>query len=64
MLAAIITPTDAVAVKSLTTNVEMPKNVNETLEYESLFNDASGLVLFSLATGTLTSGNFRWAMAF
>lgn len=58
MLAAIITPTDAVAVKSLTTNVEMPKNVNETLEYESLFNDASGLVLFSLATGTLTSGEF------
>ena len=44
MLAAIITPTDAVAVKSLTNNVEMPKNVNETLEYESLFNDASGLV--------------------
>ncbi|MDM8220378.1 cation:proton antiporter [Limosilactobacillus mucosae] len=58
MLAAIITPTDAVAVKSLTNNVEMPKNVNETLEYESLFNDASGLVLFSLATSTLTSGEF------
>lgn len=58
MLAAIITPTDAMAVKSLTNNVEMPKNVNETLEYESLFNDASGLVLFSLATSTLTSGEF------
>ncbi|WP_295746448.1 cation:proton antiporter, partial [uncultured Limosilactobacillus sp.] len=39
MLAAIVTPTDAVAVKSLTTTVSMPENVNEVLEYESLFND-------------------------
>lgn len=42
MLAAIITPTDAVAVKSLTVNVKIPTNVNEQLEQESLFNDASG----------------------
>ncbi|WP_251545707.1 cation:proton antiporter [Limosilactobacillus caecicola] len=61
MLAAIITPTDAVAVKSLTTNVEMPGNVNLTLEHESLFNDASGIVLFSLAETTLISGKFSLA---
>lgn len=58
MLAAIITPTDAVAVKSITANVEMPENVNLNLEHESLFNDASGLVLFSLAESALRSGNF------
>ena len=58
MLAAIITPTDAVAVKSLTTGVAMPANVHQTLEHESLFNDASGLVLFSLAASTLASGQF------
>lgn len=58
MLAAIITPTDAVAVKSLTTGVEMPENVNITLEHESLFNDASGIVLFSLAESALSSGKF------
>lgn len=58
MLAAIITPTDAVAVKSLTTNVKMPENVNRTLEYESLFNDASGIVLFNLALASLTDGVF------
>lgn len=58
MLAAIITPTDAVAVKSLTTGVAMPANVHRTLEHESLFNDASGLVLFSLAASTLASGQF------
>lgn len=58
MLAAIITPTDAVAVKSLTTGVEVPSNVEMTLEHESLFNDASGLVLFSLAETALASGHF------
>lgn len=58
MLAAIITPTDAVAVKSLTTGVEIPTNVNLTLEHESLFNDASGIVLFSLAETALSSGKF------
>ncbi len=60
MLAAIVTPTDAVAVKSLTTTVSMPENVNEVLEYESLFNDASGLVLFNLAVATLVSGDFSF----
>lgn len=61
MLAAIITPTDAVAVKSLTTDVEMPENVSLTLEHESLFNDASGIVLFSLASSALASGSFSLA---
>ena len=60
MLAAIITPTDAVAVKSLTTGVAMPKKVHQTLEHESLFNDASGLVLFSLAATSLSSGKFSF----
>ena len=61
MLAAIITPTDAVAVKSLTTNVMMPENVNTTLEVESLFNDASGIVLLDLALAAFTSGTFSLA---
>lgn len=58
MLAAIVTPTDAVAVKSLTTGIKIPKNVNGALEYESLFNDASGIVLLELALQTYRSGNF------
>lgn len=58
MLGAIIAPTDAVAVKSLSATVAMPRNVNRTLEHEALFNDASGLVLFGLATSTLSSGHF------
>lgn len=58
MLAAIITPTDAVAVKSITTNMKVPENVNGALEYESLFNDASGIVLLELALATFRSGEF------
>lgn len=58
MLAAIITPTDAVAVKSITTSMSVPENVDGALEYESLFNDASGIVLLDLALATYQSGDF------
>lgn len=52
-LAAIVTPTDAVAVKSMTSGSEMPKGVGEALELESLFNDATGLVILDLALSVL-----------
>ncbi|WP_137597563.1 cation:proton antiporter [Paucilactobacillus kaifaensis] len=58
MLAAIITPTDAVAVNSITKNVILPERVHTTLTHESLFNDASGIVLFNLALGAYTTGSF------
>ncbi|KRM23653.1 hypothetical protein FC90_GL000117 [Latilactobacillus graminis DSM 20719] len=57
-LAAIVTPTDAVAVKSMTGNNEMPKGVGEALELESLFNDATGLVLLDFALSVLSKGTF------
>lgn len=58
ILAAIITPTDAVAVKSITSNMTVPENVNGALEYESLFNDASGIVLLELSLSAYRSGEF------
>lgn len=58
ILAAIITPTDAVAVKSITANMTVPENVNGALEYESLFNDASGIVLLDLSLAAYQSGKF------
>lgn len=57
-LAAIITPTDAVAVSSITANFEVPPKVMETLETESLFNDASGLVALNLALAAFSTGKF------
>ncbi|WP_288530593.1 sodium:proton antiporter [uncultured Secundilactobacillus sp.] len=57
-LAAIVTPTDAVAVKSITADLEVPENAMNALESESLFNDASGLVALSLALAAFTTGEF------
>lgn len=56
-LAAIVVPTDAVAVKSLTAGTEMPTGVNNALELESLFNDATGLVILDLALSVLKNGH-------
>lgn len=52
-LAAIVTPTDAVAVSSMTSSSQMPEGVNQALELESLFNDATGLVILDLALTVL-----------
>lgn len=57
-LAAIVVPTDAVAVKSMTSSIDMPNGVGEALELESLFNDATGLVLLDLALSVLEQGKF------
>ena len=57
-LGAIITPTDAVAVSSITTKVAIPDQVMDTLENESLFNDASGIVAFNLAIAAVVTGHF------
>lgn len=59
-LAAIITPTDAVAVFSVTANIAMPEQAMETLKNESLFNDASGIVIFDLALQAFTTGKFSF----
>ncbi|WP_220740340.1 cation:proton antiporter [Leuconostoc miyukkimchii] len=57
-LAAIVVPTDAVAVKSFTSGTDMPDGVDEALELESLFNDATGLVMLDLALSVLEKGSF------
>jgi CPA1 family monovalent cation:H+ antiporter len=49
LIAAIITPTDAVAANSITRNFEVPEGTKSALEFESLFNDATGLVLMGIA---------------
>lgn len=57
-LAAIVTPTYAVAVSSITRNLTVPEKVMGMLERESLFNDASGLVAFNLALAAFSTGKF------
>ncbi|WP_421016495.1 cation:proton antiporter [Furfurilactobacillus cerevisiae] len=58
MLAAILSPTDAVAYQSITAGTPLPKYLDNMLQNESLLNDASGLVAFNLALSALTTGHF------
>ncbi|MFD1318180.1 cation:proton antiporter [Loigolactobacillus zhaoyuanensis] len=57
-LGAIVSPTDAVAVKSITANIGLPQRVLNTLENESLFNDATGIVALELSLAALRTGHF------
>jgi len=57
-LAAIVSPTDPVAVSAITSRVPMPKRVMHVLEGESLLNDASGLVCFRFAVAAALTGAF------
>lgn len=57
-LIAIVTPTDAAAVSSISAKTARFKIPQIILKNESLFNDASGIVLFELALTTYVSGKF------
>lgn len=57
-LAAILSPTDAVAVSSLAGRLHLPKSLMRLLEGEALMNDASGLVAFKFAIAAAVTGMF------
>ena len=62
-LAAIVSPTDPIAVSAITSRVPMPKRLMHVLEGESLLNDASGLVCFRFAVAAALTGSFSLASA-
>jgi Na+/H+ antiporter len=62
-LAAIISPTDPVAVSSIAARVPIPKRLMHILEGESLLNDATGLVCFRFAVAAALTGSFSVASA-
>jgi len=57
-LAAIVSPTDPVAVNGITRRLPMPRRIMAILEGEGLFNDASGLVAFRMAIAAVMTGTF------
>ena len=59
-LAAILSPTDAVAVSAIASRVRLPSNIKRVLEGESLMNDASGLVAFKFAIAAAVTGVFSF----
>jgi Na+/H+ antiporter len=62
-LAAVLSPTDAVAVSSIVDRNVVPARLMHILEGESLLNDASGLVMFRFAVAAALTGSFSFAAA-
>ena len=62
-LAAVLSPTDAVAVSSIVDRSVVPARLMHILEGESLLNDASGLVMFRFAVAAALTGSFSFADA-
>lgn len=57
-LAAVISPTDPVAVSAIASRTPIPKRLMHILEGESLLNDASGLVCLRFAIAAAMVGTF------
>ncbi|GLK50130.1 Na+/H+ antiporter [Brevundimonas intermedia] len=57
-LAAVVSPTDPIAVSAIAARVPIPKRMMHILEGESLLNDASGLVCLRFAIAAALTGGF------
>jgi CPA1 family monovalent cation:H+ antiporter len=57
-LAAILSPTDPIAVKAIAARAPIPKRLMHILEGESLLNDATGLTCMRIAVAAATTGAF------
>jgi monovalent cation/hydrogen antiporter len=62
-LAAVLSPTDPVAVSAITSRALVPKRVMHILQSESLLNDASGIVCMRFALAAALTGTFSLAEA-
>src|SRR3954467_10174175 len=62
-LAAILSPTDPVAVSAITSREQVPTRMMHILEGESLLNDASGLVCMRFALAAVLMGAFSLPQA-
>ncbi len=63
-LAAILSPTDPIAVSAIASRAPIPKRMMHILEGESLLNDASGLVCMRFAVAAAMTGAFSLGEAF
>jgi Na+/H+ antiporter len=63
-LAAIVSPTDPIAVTAIASRVPIPRRLMHILEGESLLNDASGLVCMRFAVVAALTGRFSPVDAF
>ena len=62
-LAAVLSPTDPVAIGAVLARQRMPRHLEHVLEGESLLNDVSGLVCMRFAVAAVLTGHFSPAEA-
>ncbi len=62
-LAAVISPTDPIAVSAIAGQTPLPLRMRRILEGEALFNDASGLVCMRFAVAAALTGSFGLSQA-
>jgi NhaP-type Na+/H+ or K+/H+ antiporter len=62
VLGAIVAPPDAAAATAVLRAVSIPRSADAVLKGESLFNDATALLLFSAALAVLSSGHLTPAV--
>jgi Na+/H+ antiporter len=62
-LAAVLSPTDPIAVSAIAQRVPIPRRMMHILEGESLLNDASGLVCLRFAVAAALTGTFSISLA-
>lgn len=60
VLGGIVSPPDAVSAGAILKFVKVPKQVSTLLEGESLFNDASSLIIFRFAMAAVATGQLIW----
>ncbi|MFN8414695.1 MAG: Na+/H+ antiporter [Cytophagaceae bacterium] len=63
LLGGIVSPPDAVSAGAILKFVKVPKSTATILEGESLFNDASSLIIFRFALIAIGTGQFIWSDA-
>ncbi len=63
LLGGIVSPPDAVSAGAIMKFVRVPPRFQSVIEGESLFNDASSLIIFRFALLAVTTGSFVWQQA-
>ena len=60
IIGSISTPTDATASEAVTNGLRMPRRVTASLKAESLFNDASGIILLNMSLLWFANGYINY----
>ncbi len=62
VLGAIVGPTDETAAIAIVSRLRVPRRLIVLIKAESLFNDATSLVIFNVALVAAVTGTFSWAL--